>query len=121
MTREQIQVAIAQASNAWIEGNAYQFASLFLPEGEFIVPGDRWMGRERIHQAVLDYTSAYSEVKIEIRRLVVDGNYAFVEWHWEDKEKATGKVSKADDAIAIDFQDGLISRWREYIDSTTYK
>jgi uncharacterized protein (TIGR02246 family) len=120
MTREQIKAAIARAANAWIEGNAYQFASLFLPEGEFIVPGDRWVGRERIHQAVLDYASAYSEVKIDIRRIVIDGNYVFVEWHWEDKENATGKVSKADDAIAVDFQDGLISRWREYIDSTTY-
>jgi uncharacterized protein (TIGR02246 family) len=121
MTTEQIKAAIAQAAKAWIEGDAEGFASLFLPEGEFIVPGDRWIGREQIHQAVIDYASAYSEVKIEIRQIVIDGNYAFVEWHWEDKENATGKVSKADDAIAIDFQDGLISRWREYIDSTTYE
>jgi uncharacterized protein (TIGR02246 family) len=121
MTREEIYFAIAQAAKAWTEGNAERFASLFLTEGEFIVPGDRWVGREDIHQTVLDYASAYSEVKIEIRRIVIDGDYAFVEWHWEDKENATGKVSKADDAIAIDFQDGLISRWREYIDSTTYK
>ncbi|MGL5877496.1 MAG: nuclear transport factor 2 family protein [Xenococcaceae cyanobacterium] len=121
MTKEQIKAAIAQAAKAWIKGDAEGFASLFLPDGEFIVPGDRWVGREQIHQAVLDYTSAYSEVKIDIRRIVVDGNCAFVEWHWEDKENATGKVSKADDAIAVDFQDGLISRWREYIDSTTYK
>jgi uncharacterized protein (TIGR02246 family) len=121
MKTAQIEAAIAQARNAWIEGNAKGFASLFLPEGEFIVPGKRWVGREQIHQAVLDYVSAYSEVKIDIRRIVIDGNCAFVEWYWQDKENATGKVSQADDAIAVDFQDGLISRWREYIDSTTYK
>jgi uncharacterized protein (TIGR02246 family) len=121
MTTKEIKAAIEQAAKAWLEGDAEGFASLFLPDGKFITPGDRWVGREQIHQAVLDYASSYSEVKIDIRRIVIDGNYAFVEWHWQDKENATGKVSKADDAIAVDFQDGLISRWREYIDSATYK
>lgn len=63
--RETIHGAIAQAAKAWIEGDAEGFASLFLPKGKFIVPGDRWVGREQIHQAVLDYASAYSEVKID--------------------------------------------------------
>ncbi len=65
MTTEQIKAAIAQAAKAWIEKDAEGFASLFLPDGEFIVPGDRWTGREQIHRAVLDYASAYSEVKID--------------------------------------------------------
>jgi uncharacterized protein (TIGR02246 family) len=116
MTRTEIQTAIAQAAQAWLAGDGDLFASLFVPNGEFIVPGDRWVGRDNIRQAVTDYASAYSDVKIEIRRIVVDGNFAVVEWYWEDTENATGKQNKADDAIAVDFQDGLISRWREYID-----
>jgi uncharacterized protein (TIGR02246 family) len=116
MTRTEIETAIAQAVRAWIAGDGDGFASLFITNGEFIVPGDRWVGRDKIRQAVIDYASAYSNLKIEIRRIVVDGNFAVVEWYWEDTENATGKPNKADDAIAIDFQDGLISRWREYID-----
>ena len=41
MAREEIHRAIVQAAKAWIEGNAESFASLFLPDGEFIIPGDR--------------------------------------------------------------------------------
>ncbi|PSB00778.1 nuclear transport factor 2 family protein [Merismopedia glauca] len=119
MTREDIQAAIAQAAQAWVEGDGDRFASLFTPDGEFIVPRDCWVGRDQIRQAVIDYASAYSDVKIDIRQIVVDGNLAVVEWHWEDKENATSQHNQADDAIAVDFQNGLISRWREYIDSKT--
>jgi ketosteroid isomerase-like protein len=42
---------------------------------------------------------------------------ASVEWHWQENEKATGKHGSADDMIVIDFQDGRIRRWREYIDT----
>lgn len=121
MTREEIHAAIAQAAQAWIEGNGDGFADLFLPDGEFIVPGARWMGKDKIRQATIDHASAYSQVKIEIKRILVDGNFAVVQWYWEDRENASGKKNQADDAIVIDFQDGLISRWREYIDQRTYE
>ena len=37
MTSEQCRSIIQQAAEAWIKGNADSFASLFLPDGEFIV------------------------------------------------------------------------------------
>jgi uncharacterized protein (TIGR02246 family) len=120
MTRVEIIAAIEKAARSWIEGDADGFASMFISNGEFIVPGDRLVGQAAIRQAVNDYASAYSEVKINIRRIIINGNRAVVEWHWQDRENATNRRTKADNAIAIDFKDGLISRWREYIDSTTY-
>ena len=120
MTSEQCRSIIQQAAEAWIKGNADSFASLFLPDGEFIVPNNRWVGTEKIRQVAADFATDY-EVKIEIRRIIVEDERAVVEWYWSDTQKATGKCNQADDAIVVDFRAGKISRWREYIDATSPK
>ncbi len=120
MTSEKIRSIIQQASEAWLTGDAEAFASLFLPDGEFIVPNNRWVGTEKIRQVAADFATDY-EVKIEIRRIIVEDERAVVEWYWSDTQKATGKCNQADDAIVVDFRAGKISRWREYIDATSPK
>jgi uncharacterized protein (TIGR02246 family) len=121
MTPETVRSVIKQARDAWIAGDADAFASLFLADGEFIVPGNRWVGQVAIRQVAADFSTAYVDIKIDIRRIVVEGSQAVVEWHWQETEKATGKSGSADDAIVIDFQDQYISRWREYIDTQSCK
>ncbi len=69
--------------------------------------------------------AATHSVKIEIQQILIEGDRTVVGWFWEDTEKATGRHQKAEDAIAlgvggaiaVDFKDGKISRWREYIDN----
>ncbi len=119
MEPEIMRSLINQAKDAWIAGDADAFATLFVPNGEFIVPGHRWVGQVAIRQAVADFVSTHSEVKIDIRRIAIDGAVAVVEWSWEDKENGTERRSQADDAIVIDFTVAGISRWREYIDTQT--
>lgn len=114
-----IHARINQAKESWMQGDAAAFAALFTAEGEFIVPGDRRIGPTAIRQAVTDFAANASNVKIEIRRVLIAGNQALVEWYWEDTEKTTGKRNRADDAIVIDFTGDRISRWREYIDTQT--
>lgn len=121
MTSEQIRSIIQQASEAWSTGNADAFTALFLPDGEFIVPNNRWVGQRAIRQASADFFAQYEVTTIEIRQLIVEDDRAVVEWYWEDREKATGKCSQADDAILINFKEGKISRWREYIDVKSSK
>lgn len=119
LTLEDVRLIIKKAKDAWMTGNADEFANLFTPDGELIVPGERWVGPAAIRQVVTDFSAAYSVINIDIRRIIIDGNQAVVEWHWQDKEKATGTRSAADDAIVIEFKAGQISRWREYIDTKT--
>jgi uncharacterized protein (TIGR02246 family) len=107
---------IQQAATAWTSFDADTFAALFVPDGEFIVPGHCWVGQAAIRQATTDFSATYSDVKIDIQRILIDGNQAVVEWHWQETEKATGKKGNAMDAIVVDFQNGRIRRWREYID-----
>lgn len=116
---EDIRLAIRQARECWINGDAAVFASLFTTDGEFIVPGSKLTGREAIRQVAADFAAGATDVTITIHRILIDGAQAAVEWHWEDTEKATGRRNRADDVIMVDFVDGQISRWREYIDSQT--
>lgn len=117
MQPEEIRFIIKQAGDAWMRGDATAFAALFATDGEFIIPGNRWVGKAEIERAAAIFFVNYSDIKIVIQRIIIEGNQAAVEWHWEDREKATGRRSQADDVIVIDWQNGQIVRWREYIDT----
>ncbi len=125
MQPAEIRTIVEQAATAWIQADADAFANLFAPDGELIVPGTRWVGQSAIRQAVIDFAATATDVSIKITQILVGTDalqtngvvHAFVEWHWENTATATGQRHQADDAIAIDFQYGRISRWREYIDA----
>jgi len=116
---EQIQAMVRQARDSWVNGDADAFAALFTSDGEVIVPGKQWVGRDAIRKAAADFATYASNVKIDIRQIIIEGDRAAIEWYWEDTEKATGRRNRADDAIIADFVAGKIKRWREYIDSKT--
>lgn len=121
MEPEEIRAIVQKARQAWMMGDAEALAALFTSSGKLIVPGQTYQGVAAIRAAASDFFSTHSDVKIEIRQIIVEGSQAMLEWHWEDTEIATGKQTQADDAIAIDFQSGQISRWREYIDTANPK
>lgn len=121
MQPQEICLIIQKAKEAWEKGDANTFASLFASDGEFCVPGNRWVGQEVIRQVAADFTLRSSDVKVEIRRMIVQGDQAVIEWYWEDTENATGHRNQADDVIVVDFEAGQICRWREYIDTQTPK
>lgn len=112
----EIEAKIQQARQAWLEGNGRAFAELFSATGEFIVPGQKWQGPDAILKAFQAYSSTHSVNAIAIQNMVIQGNHVMLEWDWEDTEILTDTVSQAEDAIAIDFQDEYIQRWREYFD-----
>ena len=109
---------VQRARTAWIKGDAQAFASLFTSKGEFVVPGNRWVGTAAIRQVAADFAASTPQVTIAIHRLLVEGNQAAVEWHWEETD-ATGQRHRADDVIMVTCVNGKISRWREYIDTQT--
>ncbi len=105
---------VNRARNAWIQGDADAFASLFTPDSEFVVPGNRWTGRDAIRQVTAEFVKNY-DVAIAIERIMIDGNAAVVQWDWQETNRATGERSQAEDAIVVDFRGDRICRWHEYI------
>ncbi|MBW4580391.1 MAG: SgcJ/EcaC family oxidoreductase [Tildeniella nuda ZEHNDER 1965/U140] len=119
MTPEAARSLIERAADSWIKGDAKAFAALFTSDGEFVVPGQKLVGVSAIEKIAADFAKSHAQVNIKIQRIIIDRQQAVVEWQWEDVENSTGKHSRADDAIVVDFADGRIKRWREYIDSET--
>lgn len=105
-----------QAQRAWLMGDADSFASLFDEVGEFIVPGNRWIGQEDIRLAFQEYADTYEVMQIEVLQIIRAGERAVVEWRWTDRERTTGTTAQAEDAIIVEMLGGRITRWREYID-----
>ena len=114
-----INTIIDTAYTAWLDENANAFAKLFAADGHFIAPGNRWVGPESIQQAAEGYFDRFEVVSIEVRQVIIahDGLHAAVEWIWRDRNRATGKINTAEDAIIIEIHQGKIQRWREYIDT----
>jgi uncharacterized protein (TIGR02246 family) len=120
MTPEAMRSVIQQAADFWIKGNSRGFAALFSADGEFIVPGSRWVGVGAIERAAKEFHESHNEVEIEIQQILVENTRACVEWVWRDISLSSGKRTQAKDAIIVDFQDGKIQRWREYIDDISH-
>jgi uncharacterized protein (TIGR02246 family) len=118
MKPEDIRRMIQSARNAWMTGDSEAWAALFSTDGRVIVHGNRWVGQDAIRKSLTDFAAGSASVKIDIRRIMIDGNQAVVEWYWQDRDKA-GRRNQADDAIVIDFKANHIIRWREYIDNKT--
>ncbi len=117
--RQAIYSLIEQAKDAWMARDADALAQLFLQDGALIVPGQHWKGQAKIREEIAKFSQQYTDVSITIQQILIDGNRAAVEWHYEDTEKSTGQRSQVDDAIIIEVKDGRISYWREYFDAET--
>ncbi len=119
MNQQDIQILIEKAKDAWVVQDVDALAQLFTLDGELIVPGQSWRGQEGIREGLANFKQQYSDIKIDIQRIIIGANQAAVEWYYEDTEKVTGRRNKADDVIVVDFKDSQISRWREYFDTQT--
>jgi len=114
-----IRTTIEAARNAWVRQDAAALAELFTSDGVLMVPGQQWQGRDRIRAELDRFVQSSANVQIEIKRMIIEGNQAAVEWYYEDVDKATGQRNQADDVIVVDFEGKQISCWREYFDTET--
>ena len=121
MSESEMRAAILNQIRAWEQGDADGLANDFTPDGEIVVAGKVIQGRDALRATVLRFSSRHSDVKVLLRRMIFGENCAAVEYRWEDTKNETGVRYVADDAVWVDFRDGLIARWREYWDNETPK
>jgi len=121
MTPDEMRAAIETQIRAWQTGDAELLAAGFAPEGEIVVSGKRIHGHAALRATVARFASRHTDVEVTLERIVCADHCAAVEYRWEDTKIETGERYVADDAVWVDFSDGLILRWREYWDSETPK
>lgn len=119
MDPKAIRTLIEQARSGWMAGKADEIAQLFASDGAFVVPGQRWQGQANIRKEIARFAEAHTDVLIEIKQILIEGDRAAVEWYYEDTEVATGQRNRSDDVILVDFKQGQIYRWREFFDTKT--
>ena len=121
MNDNDMRAAILNQIRAWEQGDAEGLANGFIPDGEIVVAGKLIRGREALRATVTRFSSRHSDVKVTLHRILCGEDCAAVEYRWEDTKNETGERYMADDAVWVDFRDGLIARWREYWDHETPK
>ena len=107
----------AQAA-AWVAGDVDAIAGAFSDPCEFIVPGMRLTHPHEIRRAAEDHRVRYKDIRVEVERIISEGDSAAVEWTWTDTDKETGAVARVQDAIVLRVAKGQLIYWREYLDCT---
>ena len=111
-----IQQLVERQANAWETADSEKIIADFADDGLFVVPGSQFSGKEEIKAAAESYFAEFVDTTVTIKRIIVKGNEGAIEWTWNEKNKATGETSQAEDAIIFELEDGKIKYWREYID-----
>jgi len=108
---------IQRQAQAWETADSDKIIADFAEDSVFIVPGSRFRGKQQIKAAAEDYFAQVTETQITISKIIVQGNKGAVEWIWRQRNKETGEVSKTEDAIIFELDQGKIKYWREYMDN----
>jgi len=116
-TQLKISDLIKRQARAWETADSDQIIADFAEDGVFIVPGSQFRGKQQIKAAVDDYFSQVAETQIRIDTIIVQENKGAVEWTWCQRNKETGQLSKTEDAIIFELDQGKIKSWREYMDN----
>ncbi|HEY9632090.1 MAG TPA: nuclear transport factor 2 family protein [Coleofasciculaceae cyanobacterium] len=113
---EKIKQIIERQANAWELGDSEKIIADFGVDCLFVVPGSSFRGKQQIKQTAENYFAEFTDTKVTIKRIIVNGNEGAVEWSWSERHRKTGKESQAEDAIIFELEGGQIKYWREYID-----
>ncbi|MCM1982544.1 nuclear transport factor 2 family protein [Lyngbya confervoides] len=106
---------IEAAVEALCSLNAQAFARCFTPDARLVLPnGQQLQGRAEIQGALADLSQRLIQVDLKISGMTIAAGTAYVAWHWRSLARQTGKWQVSDNLIVLQFNQGLISAWREY-------
>jgi uncharacterized protein (TIGR02246 family) len=120
MDLTQARVLIERQARAWEGADIDACVADFAADALFISPGGRWQGPEAIRTAVKAFFVEAGNVKVEITRVMLDGDQGAVEWTWSEIRKHDGNRYWAEDAIIFEMRDNKIVYWREYFDTANF-
>ena len=115
----EIRTLVHVQAAAWAAGDADAIAGAFSDPCEFIAPGLWLTHPHEIRRAAEDHRARHSDVRVEVERIISQGDSAAVEWTWTETDKETGATALVHDAIVLRVARGKLVYWREYIDRTS--
>ncbi|MEM7030382.1 MAG: nuclear transport factor 2 family protein [Chloroflexota bacterium] len=121
MNLTQAKALVHRQAKAWEQADIETVIADFAEDGVFISPGGTWQGHKAIRKAMSDFFEQAKDVKIEILRVLVDGQQGAIEWRWREFRLTDSQYHSADDAIifAVNAQNKIVY-WREYFDTANF-
>jgi uncharacterized protein (TIGR02246 family) len=117
MNRQEANSLVQRQAHAWEQANPDAVIADFAPDGILISPGGQWGGPDALRNGIESFFAESTDIKIDITRVLIDGDQGAVEWTWSETKKSTGRRHTVHDAIIFTVRDGKITYWREYFDT----
>lgn len=106
---------VALHANAWSMGDEALLDEVLHDDVVFAYPGRR-LNKEQTLEDLRFFRDNYTDTKVYIRNVIVQGEDVAVEWQFATTKKETGKREVVSDAIIAKVKDGKFIIWKEYLD-----
>jgi uncharacterized protein (TIGR02246 family) len=120
MTREELRTFLLRRARAWTEQDLEVIMADYAPDIVYITPTGRISGTAQLRQNNTRYFQEYTDIQVDLTRLIVDGEQGALEWTWSETRVADGLRRSVEDAIVFIIRDRKIVYWREYFDTAGF-
>ena len=110
-----VEQMVNDMARAWETGDELLLDSILHEDSVFAYPGRR-LTKEETLEDLRFFADAYTDTKVYIHTVVVNGNDVAVEWQFATTKEDTGKREVVSDAIIGKIKDGKFIVWKEYLD-----
>ena len=118
MTRDEVWAFLQARARAWQEGDLEAIEAGYAPDVVLIAPGGiRLEGLATLRENNARYFEEYTDIQVDLKRVILDGDQGALEWTWSETRRSDGKRRSVDDAIVFELRDGKIVYWAEYFDT----
>lgn len=120
MTRDELRAFLLRRAQAWSDHDLDTIMTDYAPDIEYITPIGRFTGTAELRDQNERYLAAYTDIQVDLTRLIVDGEQGALEWTWSETRVADGLRRSVDDAIVFVIRNHKIVYWREYFDTAAF-
>ena len=107
---------------AWNAANIDAILRDFAPDAVLTgASGQTLSGIPAIRQSLTAFFSAFAQIRLEVRSLVMQGDTAACEWEFSCRHRLTGNTVRLPASVFITCHNGTITAWREYYDTAQFK
>ena len=119
LERTTLETWVKQHLAAWEAGDAAAISATLHLEIQFTLPTINWQGRDSVQAALETYLTRYPSLRFHLLRLLIDPDQQVtaVEWIGRFAQAGGNDCEEILGGTVLDFdRDGLIVRWRTYLD-----
>jgi uncharacterized protein (TIGR02246 family) len=116
LTGEAIRAKIAAMADAMMRQDDAAVATHFAEDAVMIAPAGRFTGRAAIYEAGRAFNQDFTNIRIVIRQVLVEGSRGVVEWSFAETRRSDGYTHVMEDAIVFELRGDEVVYWREYFD-----